>query len=485
MTLLQSSVSHHFTIEASSFDRRPATCSVTARSLKARATASSVPISATTKRLYWKRPIGRPKACRCLQYSSVCSKTHSAAARAAVPIAIRSRGRFCIRATKPPPSSPSIFPAGTRTSLKKSSEVSWAWHADLLQVPPAFEAGHTALDHEQADALVAGLRIGACHHDHQIAHLAVGDERLLAVQDVVVAVPHRGRADALQVAARAWLAHRDGGDELTGAVAGQPAFALLGTGQAEQVLPVDVVVHGEARAMRAGPGQLLVHDQVVRVVGVPAAAVLLVDIDPEKASPPGREPDLTRDRAIAFPLLVIGRDLPGDEGTDHVPERVVLAGEDIPLHPRLPDPSASAGERNIASRVAGRAGCLAGRALAHPERISILQHLVIDGPATATACEQVAGLSPSACSYHLRALARYGFIKEDPASAADGRHRPWRASVLAISFGQDPDQPDAVQAAGRLLAASLQARIGEVRAHYIERESDSSPAWGDPPGLAP
>ena len=42
------------------------------------------------------------------------------------------------------------------------------------------------------------------------------------------------------------------------------------------------------------------------------------------------------------------------------------------------------------------------RALAHPARLAILQHLVLDGPATATECAEVAGLSPSACSYHLR-----------------------------------------------------------------------------------
>jgi hypothetical protein len=123
------------------------------------------------------------------------------------------------------------------------------------------------------------------------------------------------------------------------------------------------------------------------------------------------------------------------------------------------------------------------RALAHPARIAILQHLVLDGPATAIECAEVAGLSPSACSYHLRALARYGFVGEDPASAADGRHRPWRASVVAISFGEDPDQPDAVQAAGRLLAASLQARIGEVRAQYLERASDYAPEWRDVSGM--
>ena len=133
--------------------------------------------------------------------------------------------------------------------------------------------------------------------------------------------------------------------------------------------------------------------------------------------------------------------------------------------------------------MAGRAGCLAGRALAHPARIAILQHLVIDGPATATACADVAGLSPSACSYHLRALARYGFVKEDPDSAADGRHRPWQATVVAVSFGEDPDQPAGAQAAGRLLAASLQVRIGEIRAHYLDRESEYPPKWREASGI--
>lgn len=123
------------------------------------------------------------------------------------------------------------------------------------------------------------------------------------------------------------------------------------------------------------------------------------------------------------------------------------------------------------------------RALAHPARIAILQHLVLDGPATATECADVAGLSPSACSYHLRALARYGFVDEDPASAADGRHRPWRARVVAITFGQDADQPDALRAAGRLLEQSVQTRIEEVRAQYLDREWEYSPQWRAAAGL--
>jgi hypothetical protein len=119
------------------------------------------------------------------------------------------------------------------------------------------------------------------------------------------------------------------------------------------------------------------------------------------------------------------------------------------------------------------------RALAHPARIAILQHLVIDGPATATECAEVAGLSPSACSYHLRALARHGFVGEDPGSAADGRHRPWRALAVSMTFGQDPSQPDAVRAASRLLTESLQARVEDVRAEYFDRQADYPPEWRD------
>jgi predicted ArsR family transcriptional regulator len=113
----------------------------------------------------------------------------------------------------------------------------------------------------------------------------------------------------------------------------------------------------------------------------------------------------------------------------------------------------------------------------------ILQHLVLDGPATATDCADVAGLSPSACSYHLRSLARHGFVDEDPASAADGRHRPWRARVVAISVGPGAGQPDAVRAAGRLLEQSLQTRIEEVRAQYLDREWDFAPEWRDAAGI--
>ena len=92
------------------------------------------------------------------------------------------------------------------------------------------------------------------------------------------------------------------------------------------------------------------------------------------------------------------------------------------------------------------------RALAHQGRIAIWTYLGLHG-LTATECAEIAGLSPSACSYHLRTLARYGFVEEDPASAADGRERPWRARMLAFNIDQGPGgagrHPGRQPAAGR------------------------------------
>jgi DNA-binding transcriptional ArsR family regulator len=123
------------------------------------------------------------------------------------------------------------------------------------------------------------------------------------------------------------------------------------------------------------------------------------------------------------------------------------------------------------------------RALAHPARIAIMQHLIIEGPATATECASVAGLSPSACSYHLRALARYGFAEEDRSSAVDGRHRPWRARAIGLKFATDPDRPEAVRAAERILADTFQASVEDVRARYLDHESEYPPEWQRAAGL--
>jgi DNA-binding transcriptional ArsR family regulator len=91
------------------------------------------------------------------------------------------------------------------------------------------------------------------------------------------------------------------------------------------------------------------------------------------------------------------------------------------------------------------------RAMAHPARLAILDHLGLVPDATATECAQVIGLSPSATSYHLRELAKVGLIEEAP-SRGDGRERVWRESGGGVRVeADDQASPEALTAATELV----------------------------------
>jgi DNA-binding transcriptional ArsR family regulator len=68
------------------------------------------------------------------------------------------------------------------------------------------------------------------------------------------------------------------------------------------------------------------------------------------------------------------------------------------------------------------------KALAHPRRQRILHHLGLHGPATSASLARALGLNTGATSYHLRELAKHGFVEETP-ERAHGRERWWRAPV--------------------------------------------------------
>ena len=53
------------------------------------------------------------------------------------------------------------------------------------------------------------------------------------------------------------------------------------------------------------------------------------------------------------------------------------------------------------------------RAMAHPLRLRLYGSLVKDGPATASELARRLDESSGATSYHLRMLAKYGFIEDD------------------------------------------------------------------------
>jgi DNA-binding transcriptional ArsR family regulator len=115
------------------------------------------------------------------------------------------------------------------------------------------------------------------------------------------------------------------------------------------------------------------------------------------------------------------------------------------------------------------------RALGHPTRLRILGRLQLHGDSTATECADEVGESPSSCSYHLRTLARHGFVDEAP--SADGRERRWRARVVGVDFPATGD-PEFEAASKLARAALLQLDDDEVRS-YLEHERSFSRAWRD------
>jgi DNA-binding transcriptional ArsR family regulator len=72
------------------------------------------------------------------------------------------------------------------------------------------------------------------------------------------------------------------------------------------------------------------------------------------------------------------------------------------------------------------------RALAHPARQRVINELYNGEVLTATAAAELCGLTPSAMSYHLRALEKWGIIARDEATD-DGRERPWRSIAEHIT----------------------------------------------------
>jgi DNA-binding transcriptional ArsR family regulator len=115
------------------------------------------------------------------------------------------------------------------------------------------------------------------------------------------------------------------------------------------------------------------------------------------------------------------------------------------------------------------------RALAHPARLAILERLNTEGSATATECAETVGLSPSACSYHLRALARWGLVEE--ADGADRRERRWRSRGPFVFGDHDTARRTDVAAAEHLLAAQVLQRASARVLDWLDASDGETPEW--------
>jgi DNA-binding transcriptional ArsR family regulator len=118
------------------------------------------------------------------------------------------------------------------------------------------------------------------------------------------------------------------------------------------------------------------------------------------------------------------------------------------------------------------------RALAHPARFAILQYLSTDRVATATECAEVVGLTPSAMSYHLRALAKAGLIEEAP-SRGDGRERVWRGIAAGFTVDGSRKADDEVTAAQREVIQAFMASNDAEVLRWLDRIGDEPLDWYD------
>jgi predicted ArsR family transcriptional regulator len=111
------------------------------------------------------------------------------------------------------------------------------------------------------------------------------------------------------------------------------------------------------------------------------------------------------------------------------------------------------------------------RAIAHPVRSRILTELDANGPLRAADVARLLGIPANQASFHLRSLARFGLVEEDPTAARDKRDRVWRATEAA---GFDVSIQEIEKTPGGKAASTVFRRTKAAWTHQLVEE-----AYGD------
>ena len=111
------------------------------------------------------------------------------------------------------------------------------------------------------------------------------------------------------------------------------------------------------------------------------------------------------------------------------------------------------------------------RAMAHPLRQRLIGSLRKQGPGTASELGRRLGESSGATSYHLRILAKYGFVEDDPGRNRR-RERWWRAVDEGMEWSLDTDDPGLIEA-----DRALGHQLVSEQARWLRRWHDELPEW--------
>jgi predicted ArsR family transcriptional regulator len=116
------------------------------------------------------------------------------------------------------------------------------------------------------------------------------------------------------------------------------------------------------------------------------------------------------------------------------------------------------------------------RALAHPLRLALLELLWREGSVNATEAATELDESQAGCSFHLRQLAKFGFVEE--VEGVRGRARPWRLSRRGMRVSNVQDDPEAEIAWAALERLLRDRQMARYRA-WLESRSAYSRSWQD------
>ncbi len=119
------------------------------------------------------------------------------------------------------------------------------------------------------------------------------------------------------------------------------------------------------------------------------------------------------------------------------------------------------------------------RALAHPVRMALIETLSLEGPLTATEAGERIGESPTTCSFHLRQLARYGFVEE--AGGGKGRARPWRMASIGMRTSAVHEDPETALAASILHRFIRERELGRYQ-RWLETKASYPREWQEAAG---
>lgn len=116
------------------------------------------------------------------------------------------------------------------------------------------------------------------------------------------------------------------------------------------------------------------------------------------------------------------------------------------------------------------------RALSHAVRLALIEVLGVHGALTATQAGELIGESATTCSFHLRQLAKYGFVEE--AGKGPGRSRPWRVKQvgwIVEEIANDTEQ----NAAAKILGEIALERQLQRHQEFNHRKHEYPVEWRD------